>query len=223
MQTFCSGSGFSPRTMMSCTSELCCLPTSFSLAADSSRSLLIPRTQTDAQETSPLHVCLQHVLGPVGRLRIVSALPCQVERQPEALCVPSVQPTVQCSLQGPLQHVWPHLCVKHGLRGALKAALHCRLYTGDTESFRLAFHLAGKGADYAQAAHRPSAALSAQAAARGASKVSSWCRETICMGLMHNLSVILGLPALWQVYLCSSKSIRQGLLVLKFDSLLEAD
>lgn len=76
-------------------------------------------------------------------------------------------------------------------RGPLKAALHCRLYTGDTESFRLAFHLAGKGADYAQAAHRPSAALSAQAAARGASKASSWCRKTICVRKIYDLSVTL--------------------------------
>ena len=167
MRTFCGGSGFSPHTMMLCSSELYCLPTSCSLAANSSRSLLIHGTQTDAQETAPLHVCLQHV--------------------------------------------WPHLCVKHGLQGTLTAALHCRLYTGDTESFRLAFHLAGKGADYAQAAHRPSAALSAQAAARGASKASSWCCKTICMGMMCNLSVILGLPA-WQVYQGPTVSFRQGLL-----------
>ena len=167
MRTSCSGSGSSPRTMTSCSSELHCLLTQAHWQHNPSRSLLIDATQTDAQETAPVHVCLQHML--------------------------------------------PDLCVRHYLLGPLKAALHCRLYTGDTESFRLAFHLAGKGADYAQAAHRPSAALSAQAAARGASKASSWCRKIICMSFMHDLSVISGSPALWQVYLDPSGSFRQGL------------
>lgn len=56
--------------------------------------------------------------------------------------------------------------------GVILMSLPCRLYTGDTESFRLAFHLAGKGADYAQAPHRPAVALSAQQVRRRLTKVA---------------------------------------------------